>query len=44
MEIGSREAIRGAVIHGLGISYVSEAEFVPDDTKQTRALEKILSD
>jgi aminoethylphosphonate catabolism LysR family transcriptional regulator len=30
MEIGSREAIRGAVIHGLGISYVSEAEFVPD--------------
>lgn len=30
MEIGSREAIRGAVIRGLGISYVSEAEFVPD--------------
>ncbi|WP_306223335.1 LysR substrate-binding domain-containing protein [Bosea beijingensis] len=30
MEIGSREAIREAVIHGLGISYVSEAEFVPD--------------
>ena len=31
MEIGSREAIREAVIHGLGISYVSEAEFVPDE-------------
>lgn len=30
MEIGSREAIREAVIHGLGIGYVSEAEFVPD--------------
>lgn len=30
MEIGSREAIREAVIHGLGISYVSETEFVPD--------------
>ena len=30
MEIGSREAIREAVIRGLGISYVSEAEFVPD--------------
>lgn len=31
MEIGSREATREAVIHGLGISYVSEAEFVPDE-------------
>lgn len=30
MEIGSREAIREAVIRGLGISYVSEAEFVSD--------------
>ena len=30
MEIGSREAIREAVIHGIGISYVSDAEFVPD--------------
>jgi aminoethylphosphonate catabolism LysR family transcriptional regulator len=30
MEIGSREAIREAVIRGLGISYVSEVEFVPD--------------
>lgn len=30
MEIGSREAIREAVIHGLGIGYVSAAEFVPD--------------
>jgi DNA-binding transcriptional LysR family regulator len=37
IEIGSREAIREAVIRGLGIGYVSEAEFVsgapqqPDD-------------
>lgn len=30
VEIGSREAIREAVIHGLGIGYVSAAEFVPD--------------
>lgn len=30
IEIGSREAIREAVIHGLGVSYVSVAEFVPD--------------
>ncbi|BBK40328.1 transcriptional regulator [Allostella vacuolata] len=30
MEIGSREAIREAVIHGLGIGYVSAAEFVAD--------------
>jgi aminoethylphosphonate catabolism LysR family transcriptional regulator len=30
MEIGSREAIREAVIRGIGISYVSVAEFVPD--------------
>jgi DNA-binding transcriptional LysR family regulator len=30
MEIGSREAIREAVIHGIGISYVSDAEFVAD--------------
>jgi aminoethylphosphonate catabolism LysR family transcriptional regulator len=30
IEIGSREAIREAVIRGLGIGYVSEAEFVPD--------------
>lgn len=32
MEIGSREAVREAVIRGLGIGYVSEAEFVPDET------------
>lgn len=32
MEIGSREAVREAVIRGLGISYVSEAEFVPDES------------
>jgi DNA-binding transcriptional LysR family regulator len=30
MEIGSREAIREAVIKGLGIGAVSAAEFVPD--------------
>ena len=30
MEIGSREVICEAVIRGLGISYVSEPEFVPD--------------
>lgn len=30
MEIGSREAIREAVIRGIGISYVSVAEFVSD--------------
>jgi LysR family transcriptional regulator, low CO2-responsive transcriptional regulator len=36
IEIGSREAIREAVIRGLGIGYVSEAEFVPD--RNLRAL------
>jgi LysR family transcriptional regulator, low CO2-responsive transcriptional regulator len=30
IEIGSREAIREAVIHGIGIGYVSEVEFIPD--------------
>lgn len=30
LEIGSREAIREAVIRGLGVGVVSEAEFVPD--------------
>lgn len=30
MEIGSREAVREAVIRGLGIAAVSEFEFVPD--------------
>lgn len=29
MEIGSREAVREGVIHGLGIAAVSEIEFVP---------------
>lgn len=28
----------------LGVLFSQEAEFVPDDTKQTRALEKILAD
>lgn len=31
MEIGSREAIREAVIRGLGIGTVSESEYVPDE-------------
>ena len=30
MEIGSREAIREAVINGVGIAVVSEIEFIPD--------------
>ncbi|TPE61554.1 LysR family transcriptional regulator [Sandaracinobacter neustonicus] len=31
MEIGSREAIREAVIRGLGVGTVSESEYVPDE-------------
>lgn len=31
MEIGSREALREAVIRGLGIATVSQSEFVPDE-------------
>ncbi len=31
MEIGSREAIREAVIRGIGIGTVSESEYVPDE-------------
>ncbi|MBN8829783.1 MAG: LysR family transcriptional regulator [Sphingomonadales bacterium] len=31
MEIGSREAVREAVIRGLGIGTVSQSEYVPDD-------------
>ena len=34
MEIGSREAVREAVIRGLGIAAVSEIEFVPDPRLQ----------
>lgn len=30
MEIGSREALREAVVRGIGIGAVSEAEFIPD--------------
>lgn len=41
LEIGSREAIREAVIRGLGIGAVSEAEFVTD---QNLALVKIAGD
>lgn len=36
--IGSREAIREAVIRGLGIGYVSEAEFVPDPALRALAV------
>lgn len=35
MEIGSREAVREAVIRGLGIAAVSEIEFVPDERLHT---------
>ncbi len=31
MEIGSREAIREAVIRGIGIGTVSESEYIPDE-------------
>ncbi|MNF85351.1 LysR substrate binding domain protein [compost metagenome] len=30
MEIGSREALREAVVRGIGLGAVSEAEFIPD--------------
>ncbi|MNE86700.1 LysR substrate binding domain protein [compost metagenome] len=30
LEVGSREALREAVAHGLGVGAVSEAEFIPD--------------
>lgn len=36
--IGSREAIREAVLRGLGVGYVSEAEFVPDPALKAIAL------
>lgn len=39
MEIGSREAIREAVLHGIGIGYVSEAEFIPDPSLRTVRIE-----
>lgn len=35
MEIGSREAVREAVLQGLGIAVVSEIEFVPDPRLRT---------
>jgi len=35
MEIGSREAIREAVIKGVGIGVVSEIEFIPDPELRT---------
>ena len=37
MEIGSREGVREAVIHGIGISYVSDAEFVADPSLVRRS-------
>jgi len=39
MEIGSREAVREAVIRGLGIAAVSEIEFVPDPRLRLVAIE-----
>lgn len=38
MEIGSREAIREAVIKGVGIGAVSEIEFIPDPQLRTVAV------
>jgi aminoethylphosphonate catabolism LysR family transcriptional regulator len=38
MEIGSREAIREAVIKGVGIGVVSEIEFIPDPALRTVAV------
>jgi aminoethylphosphonate catabolism LysR family transcriptional regulator len=38
VEIGSREAIREAVIRGLGLGYVSEAEFIPDPNLRSVAI------
>ena len=38
MEIGSREAIREAVIMGVGIGVVSEIEFIPDPALRTVAV------
>ena len=35
MEIGSREALREAVVRGLGLGVVSEAEFIPDPRIRT---------
>jgi len=32
MEIGSREVIREAVLRGIGLGYVSEVEFIANDT------------
>jgi aminoethylphosphonate catabolism LysR family transcriptional regulator len=38
LEVGSREAVREAVIRGLGIGVVSEFEFVPDPRLRTLAI------
>lgn len=38
MELGSREAIREAVIMGVGISVVSQAEYIPDPTLRSLEL------
>ena len=38
MEIGSREAIREAVIKGVGIAAVSDIEFIPDPQLRTVAV------
>ncbi len=39
MEIGSREALREAVVRGIGIGAVSEAEFIPDPRLRTIRIE-----
>lgn len=39
MEIGSREALREAVVRGMGIGAVSEAEFIPDPRLRTIRIE-----
>ena len=39
MEIGSREALREAVVRGLGLGVVSEAEFIADPNIRTIRIE-----
>lgn len=38
MEIGSREALREAVIRGLGVGTVSRSEYVPDESLRPLAI------
>jgi DNA-binding transcriptional LysR family regulator len=39
MEIGSREALREAVVRGIGLGVVSEAEFIADPRIRTIRIE-----